>query len=171
MLNVTMLRLIQLIVCEKVIIDLNGGTVSAIGMFENLNAKLPSSAPEKFLYPIKWSVVGLWRRNNEFEADENFVQKIIVRTPENEEAFTGETPFVATNASYNFRNIVEFSGFPVSNTGVVNIEIYLKRENEDEWVEYSSYPVNVTRTTEDMPNANETNAENTNGIENQNNSN
>lgn len=169
--NVTMLRLLQLIACEKVIIDVESRTASAIGMLENIVVTLPKNAPEKFLYPIKWSVIGLWRRDNEVEVQTNFSQKVIVRSPENEEAFTGETNFLVTNENYNFRNIVEFTGFPISITGIVNIEIHLKQQGQDEWVKHSSYPVNVTRHTEDMPNANKTVTEDNGSVENQNNNN
>ncbi len=170
-LNVIMLSLLHLIVCEKVIVDMNGGTTSAIAMFETLTATLPNGAPEKLLYPVRWSAMGLWRRDNEIEVPTNFMQKVIVRSPENEEAFTAETPFLVTNDNNNFRHIVEFSGFPVSVSGVVNIEIYLKQENEGEWIKHFSYPVSVIRNMEDMPNANQANAKNINDIENQNNSN
>lgn len=166
-----MLRLIHLIVCEKVIIDAIGGTASAIGMLENITVTLPENAPEKFLYPIRWSVIGLWRRDSEFETQTNFSQKVIVRSPENEEAFTGETNFLGTNENYNFRNIVEFTGFPISTTGVVNVEIYLKQQGQDEWVKHSSYPVNVTRNMEDTPNANQAVAEDNGSVKNQNNDN
>ncbi len=62
-------------------------------------------------------------------------------------------------------------GFPISTSGVVNIEIYLKEQNQDEWIEHFSYPVIIVRNMEDTPNANQANAKNINDIENQNNSN
>jgi len=166
-----MLRLIQLIVCEKIIIDAEGGSVSAIGMFETLTATLSKDAPEKILFPMRWSVVGLWRRDSNFEKPAHFTQKIIVKSPENEEAFIVESDFEAKNENYNFRNVVNFVGFPVSTTGVVNIEIYLKQQDQDEWIKHFSYPVNIIRTVEDKPNASETNAENTGVVKNPNNSN
>ncbi len=166
-----MLRLIQLIACEKIIIDTNGGTASAIGMFETLNITVPKDAPTRVLFPLRWSVVGLWKREGEFEEPTKFVQRIIIRSPENEEAFTAESEFIALNEHYNFRNVINFNGFPVSTTGTVEVEIYLKQENQDEWVKHFSYPVNVIRTVEDNSDATEANSENTNIIENQNNNN
>jgi len=124
----------------------DGGTISLIEMFENVEVALPPEAPEKSLFPMRWAAIGLWRRKVEVETPVNYVQLVLVKAPENEEVFRVESPFVVNNEHYNFRNIVNFVGIPISKTGVVDVEIYLKQEGEDEWKKHFSYPINVTRT-------------------------
>lgn len=162
-----MLRLLHLIACEKFIVDHESGTTSAISMLEKISVVIPKGAPEKVLFPLKWVAVALWRREIEVENPTQFSQKIIIRTPENEEALIGENNFVISNANENFRNIINFNGFPITVTGDTNIEIYLKQEGQNEWIKHFAYPVSLERLEEGQIDADEN--QNTNNIKHQNN--
>jgi hypothetical protein len=163
-----LLRLLQLTVCEKVIIEADGGAASAIGMFETITVELSPNAPEKLLFPMRWCVMGLWRRESEIEEPTEFVQKIIVRSPEDDEVFVAENKFLVSNENVNFRNLVNMSGFPISKTGVVNIEAYVKQSGEDEWKRHFIYPINLVRLTEEKTDENENHAKNAVSVANEN---
>jgi hypothetical protein len=148
------LRLLHLTTCERAITDTAGG-FSAIAMFESIAIDVPAETPSKFLYPMKWSAVAVWGYVPDTDTTSlDYTQKTIVVSPEGEAVFTAETPFTVDPKKHAYRNIISFDGFPISVTGIMTVQVFLKSSGIKEWEYYASLPIQVERNLQEAVNDN-----------------
>lgn len=121
-------RLLGLMACEKVIVDLNTKIPSLIGIFQRMNVQVQENVPipENALSPVRWYVFALWQFHPS-EVNKNFVQQLRITAP-NGSIFSGTASHFKTidPNELQARNVVEIFGLPVFKEGVATIRVWLE---------------------------------------------
>jgi hypothetical protein len=131
--------------CEKPLVS-EGNQTSIILVLEKVLSELPKEAPEKLLVPFNWSLVTLWTRGNiSFPKPVEFEQKCVVTDPQGDSLPDIINSFTVSNEHLNFRNIIEFPAFPITQTGMVTVDTYLRKKRSKDWIKFGSFQIMAER--------------------------
>lgn len=140
-----MLRLLNIIPCQRVIIDKTSQTVSVIDLLENIQLETPKNSPDKFLFPFKWSLLVLWRRTESLKDSDKLLQQVVVSDGFGNEVYKTSNEIIILPNIQIYRGILEFREIPVAEVPMtMEIKVYLSKEREAV-TEVGSYPLFITR--------------------------
>lgn len=141
-----MLKLLYSVACENVIVAEGSGTSSLINILERIEAEVPSNAPDKVLVAKTWSCIAFWTRGQtDFLEPVTFEQRTLVISPDGQEVFDIQVPFVVSNQHVNYRNVGTVNGFPVTTSGIVKVEVFLRKQGDAKWKKFSEFPIIIER--------------------------
>ena len=150
-----MLKLLYAVACENVIVAENGLT-SLIGILERIEAQVPPDAPETAMVAKSWQCIAFWTRGTtDFPEPVSYEQRTLIVTPKGVAVFDIQVPFIVSNSHTNYRNLGTVNGFPITQSGILTIEVYLRKKGEEHWEKYSEYPIIVERNIAEVQNGNE----------------
>ena len=95
-----MLKLLIYAPCEKVIVA-NDETVSVISLMESISVNIGGEMPADALAPIRWSVLSLWKRDQEIQEPIDIEERTDVLRPDDTVATGGTTKFCSNASSLN----------------------------------------------------------------------
>jgi hypothetical protein len=136
-----MLKLLVFAPCELALAS-SEETASLINIIEGLRIEVREQLPDDAMIPMKWAIVTLWHRLQDFEADTKFEQRIDVISGQGNPLISQPVEFIVSNKDRNYRNILQHSSFPLHN-GPVLCKLYLKSSDSGEWEEKAEYPIDV----------------------------
>jgi hypothetical protein len=128
--------------CEKVIVAQNN-TISLITILERLTVQIPKDkpAPPDTVFPMKWSILTLWQRQEGDEGRE-FEEKCELLSGEGKSLISASIRFKFVGEAHS-RVIMEIVGFPLQ-LGQCEIKMYLRdTDATSEWREVADYPVRL----------------------------
>src|SRR5688572_6564551 len=138
-----MLKLLIFAPCETALMS-DERIASLIKMIEGVKVDVTERLPEDAAIPMKWNVLALWRRLQDYDQDIQFEQRIDVITPNGETIVNRETSFTVSNAHRNYRNILNLHSFRLQH-GSLLLRIYLKNQDIGEWEEKGEFPIDDQR--------------------------
>jgi hypothetical protein len=121
-------KLMALLTCEKVIVDLNSKTPSVISIFQTMNVPIAANVPlpEKALAPIAWAVFSVWQ-HDESERGVEYTQRTEIIDPSGTQFANVATKFKITEpGDFQSKNTVAIFGLPVSAEGVMIVRVWLE---------------------------------------------
>ncbi len=111
-----------------------------------MEVELPADAPDKLLIAKPWSCIAFWTRgDSDFPEPVTYEQRTLVIEPGGEEMFDVRLSFVVSNQHVNYRNVGSVNGFPVTENGVLRVEVYLRKQGDEQWEKYSEFPIITER--------------------------
>ena len=138
-----MLKLLIYAPCEKVIVA-NDETVSVISLMESISVNIGGEMPADALAPIRWSVLSLWKRDQEIQEPIDIEERTDVLRPDDTVATGGTTKFTITNQHLFYRSLVPLPIFPIGLPGFVKVKCRIRQINpETEWTEFAEFPLLV----------------------------
>lgn len=138
-----MLKLLIYAPCEKVIIA-DDKTASIISMMESVKVNVAGELPADALAPIRWSILSLWKRDQEMQEPIEIEERTDVLRPDDTVATGGTTKFTVTNEHLFYRSLVQVPIFPIGLPGVVKVKCRTRQTNpETEWTEFAEFPLLV----------------------------
>ncbi len=147
-----MLKLLVFLPCDIVIVSQEGNT-SVITVLEQVVSTLLPDAPPNAAVPMKWTILSLWHRDEPVEGVKKYDQRINVYWPNGEQVFVIEQSFNVSNEHSNFRCVGTVLAFPVGQEGRVLLKTSLRESgDENEWVEYAQFPINVAHIKQEASN-------------------
>jgi hypothetical protein len=139
------LILVYALPCEKAILS-KAEQLSLIGLIEAVEIKVTPEAPERFIAPMRWSVASLWRRDeNAPEEVRSYEQRTVLLDKDGDDIFTNIHKFDTQPGYQFFRNIVDFPGMPIAQSGPIVLETHLRENTSEEWTQYGSYTIHINR--------------------------
>jgi hypothetical protein len=127
--------------CEKIILA-KDNSVSMISLFEEITITVPADKPipPNAIFPMKWSIMTLWRRE-ENEEDIEFEEKCELVTEEGKNAIEASVKFKMPTL-FN-RVIMEIHGFPL-HEGQCRLSMSLRETNPpSNWREIAEFPLKI----------------------------
>src|SRR5678815_2971847 len=141
-----MLRLLYALACEQVLVAENGVT-SLINILERMEAEVPPDAPDgRLMIANKWHTIAFWTRGAQEVAEPvTYEQRTVVVTPDGETFLDVVVPFKVSNENINYRNVIAANGFPLTKSGILTVEVHLRKQGDENWEKYSEYPIITER--------------------------
>jgi hypothetical protein len=141
-----MLKLLVYAPCEKVIVATDQ-TVSIISMMESIKVNVTQRFPADALAPIRWSILSLWKRDQEMVAPVQIEERSDVVRPDGTVAAGGTSRFTVSNEHLFYRSLVQVPVFPIGLPGTVKVKCSIRQTNpETEWTEFAEFPLLVIHT-------------------------
>lgn len=138
-----MLKLLVYAPCEKVILA-NDQTVSLISIMESVKVNVVPELPADALAPIQWSILSLWKRDQEIPEPIEMEERSEVFRPDGTRAAGGLSKFTVSNDHVFYRSLVQVPVFPIGLPGFVKVKCHTRQANpETEWVEFAEFPLFV----------------------------
>lgn len=138
-----MLKLLVYAPCEKVIVAVDQ-TVSLISMMESVQVNVGPDLPADALAPIRWSILSLWKRDQEVQEPVQIEERADVVRPDGIVATGGTTKFTVSNDHLFYRSLVQVPVFPIGLPGFVKVRCQTRQTNPDtEWTEFAEFPLLV----------------------------
>src|SRR3984893_8649768 len=132
-----MLKLLVYAPCEKVIVATDQ-TVSIISMMESVRVNVTEGFPADALAPIRWSILSLWKRDQEILKPVEIEEISEVVRPDGTVAAGGTSRFTVTNEHLFYRSLVHVPVFPIGLPGFVKVKCRIRQTNpETEWTEFA----------------------------------
>jgi hypothetical protein len=127
-----------LVTCDKVIVDSETHTVSAISLFTKLTANIPEPPPPDAVIPKEWAVLAGWDSEDE-DIGKEFVQCIEI-------FFAGGKPFIDTirvmfkiDKTERQYNSIRLFGFPLGQAGRCELKTWLEHDGIPITDKHSTY--------------------------------
>lgn len=119
-----------LAICEKVIIDTESGTVSAISFFTKVTGSTPEKPPANAVVPKDWAVLAAWDFSDEVERAKDFVQRIEVFFADGQSFTTGTIPIKFKSDEMRSHTTARLQGFPFGSEGKVRATVWLEVDGQ-----------------------------------------
>jgi len=152
----TPLKLLFFLACEKVIVGEDDHLTSMISVLERVTVQVLADIPSDAAMPFRWSTVAVWRRERDFPSPQTYHQRIAILRPDGEQAGGGEVSFAVSNAHSNFRNTMYVPAVPVGIPGICKIKLFIRENENDEWIESGDYPIEIVHDTSTKQSQDET---------------
>ena len=146
-----MLKLLVYAPCEKVIIA-NDGTASIVSMMESIKVNVGGDIPADALAPIRWSILSLWKRDQEILEPVEIEERSDVVRADGTVATGGTSRFRVSNEHLFYRTSVELPVFPIGVPGFVKVKCRIRQTNpETEWTEFAEFPLLIIHQPVEIP--------------------
>jgi hypothetical protein len=112
-----MVKLMLFAPCERVSVSEGDGSLSILNLLAGIVTALPfppDQIPSNAVLPLRWSVLTLWKHDNE-DAGTVFFQRITLESPSGKEMLSAETSFGLSPTPLPFdavRGVTQFNAFP-----------------------------------------------------------
>lgn len=140
---VAMPRLLTLLACERVLLDTEENSISAISIIHDLKLNVPEAPPKDAVAPLNWAVISIWSRTD------NERKPIEIRTrlllPSGTQAFVndGEQTFDNFTKTYQ-RVITRIPAFPVGEQGEISVVVSVREKGQPEFSDVASYKIHFS---------------------------
>jgi hypothetical protein len=129
--------------CEKVIVS-DENTASVISIMESVGVNVAGDIPADALAPIRWSILSLWKRDQENQEAIEIEERADVLRPDGTVATGGSTKFTVTSEHLFYRTLVHLPVFPIGLPGFVKVRCRTRQTSpETEWRDIAEFPVLV----------------------------
>jgi len=132
-------KLIFFLPCEKAIISQEDNTISLINVMQGIN--VPKPPIEDAGVAVSWFAVSAWQKILG-DADKTYEQRTNLRLPNGKETAESITRFDFSKVP-SHRNIVRINGFPVGQTGVYTLNLFLRELGAEQWTQVADYQITV----------------------------
>lgn len=136
-------KLLLFAACEKVIIGQGDGSMSLIGLLQNITVVAPRKGEESAAKAThgEWFMFSLWLQQPE-DADVEYEQRCALIGPTGDLSIDLVTVFTVTKMFH--RVSVQIPFIPVEPPGEYKIMTWLRRRGDEKWADYGSCPFLVS---------------------------
>lgn len=139
-----MLKLLVFAPCQKVIVGEDDHLTSMIALMESVTVQVRGELPADAIVPLPWSVLTLWRREEDLPTPKIYEQRLEVFRPDGERAAHALSTFNVSNVHNNFRNVIVMNAFPAGKSGWCSLKLFLREAgDQNQWTECSDYPLEI----------------------------
>lgn len=118
----------SLLLCDRVIVDLNNKTPSIIGVFQRMNVVIQAGVPlpENAISPIRWSIFSLWQ-HDDADSGKEFVHHTEIVGPDGSIFATTVSPYTLSEPNdLQGKVFVEVIGLPIYREGIAKVRVWLE---------------------------------------------
>ena len=138
-------KLLAFLPCEKVIVEKEYQSPSIITVLQRIiiGQDRSGSSPQNTIAPIQWVIFTAWTRE-EGDQGQSFRQKGELLMPDGSPSPISIDLLFTMNHQVNFLTL-HFHAFPVGQTGVLNLRVWIESSSGQVVTPQYSYPIRVER--------------------------
>jgi hypothetical protein len=138
------LRLLYMVMCERVILEREDNSASLINLLEGVTLQLSEDLPAEAEIPQRWGVYSMWRRER-VGGTQGFVQRMEMISPSGRIVKENEITFTYGEGKHNHKVKLTVDGLPIGEHGVWSVNLSIKEDSADsQWSLAGSLPFHVT---------------------------
>ncbi|BFT94785.1 MAG: hypothetical protein MNSN_10100 [Minisyncoccus archaeiphilus] len=133
------------IICQNSSIDSNTNLISLFSCLEDITIGFnPLLVDEKIIIPIEFNVISFWTIDHDEKLD-NLIVRIRIVDSKGVELLHREDSISIKKEWIKFRNVVHFSGLPISTKsfGRYYIEVSHKKPKDNSFTEIARLPLDI----------------------------